>query len=270
MTVPALHRNPGSPRRRGSRAGAAFTLVEVILAIFIALGILVVLLYFYQQATDLRSQVLQQTENIAAARLILDRLTGDLRTAQPDPAFGDGFIGSSNSIQFIKADVPSFAAWTGGTLGRSAFPVTDLKTVRYRLESGDDTNVVGLVRSEEPRVPRRQVVALDDLEGTNAVAPAELPPVLGEIRFLQFRFWSGTNWLTSWAGSGCPEAVEISLGPEALTNGVEETEMPVDIFRRIVYLGAHALAKGPTAPTGADADAPAAAEDGPKEEEGLP
>jgi type II secretory pathway pseudopilin PulG len=270
MIVPPLHGNPACPRRRNSRAEAAFTLVEVILAIFIALGILVVLLYFYQQATDLRSQVLQQTENIAAARLILDRLTGELRTAQSDPAFGGGFIGGSNAIQFIKADVPSFAAWTGGALGRSAFPVTDLKTVRYRLESGADTNVMGLVRSEEPRIPRRQVVALDDLEGTNAVAAAEPPPVLGEIRFLQFRYWSGTNWLTSWTGSGCPEAVEISLGPEALTNGVEETEMPVDVFRRIVYLGAHALAKGPAAPAGPDGDTPAAVEEGATEEEGLP
>jgi len=139
------------------RSAPGFTLIEVILAIVIALAILLVLLYFYQQATNLRSQAIQETERIAAARLIMDRITGDLRTLRLESSSGRGFAGSSNSLQFVKTDVPSFSAWTGGALGRSSFPVTDLKVVRYRLfESLDETNNSGgLIRSEEPLVRSR-------------------------------------------------------------------------------------------------------------------
>src|SRR5437667_10280498 len=62
-------RSPPSPLN-GERAGvrgvnsndlpsgrAAFTLIEVVLAIVIAVGLLLVVLFFYQQAADLRTRV---------------------------------------------------------------------------------------------------------------------------------------------------------------------------------------------------------------------
>jgi type II secretory pathway pseudopilin PulG len=248
MTVLTLHESPDGSRR--GRSVAAFTLVEVILAIVIALGILVVLLYFYQQATSLREQVLQETERISAARLLMDRITGELRASQADSTLGQGFVGSSNSIQFAKTDVPSFASWMGAPLGRSTFPVTDLKVVSYRLESSDGTNVAGLVRLEEPLIPKQQTTNSDDLLLTNdvpnSITNGPAPPVLGEIQLLQFRYWSGTNWLDSWNSSGVPEAVEVSLGPEAITNETEDVEAPVEIFRRVIYLGGRGLAQSNT------------------------
>src|SRR5258708_2784802 len=85
-----------------NRCDSAFTLIEVLLAIFIASGILVVLLYFYQQATHLRAQAIQETERIAAAGLIMDKITSELRTTPAETAFGRGFAGGSNTIQFVK------------------------------------------------------------------------------------------------------------------------------------------------------------------------
>jgi type II secretory pathway pseudopilin PulG len=222
-----------------SRRAAAFTLIEVILAIVIALGVLVVALYFYQQATNLRGQVIQETERIAAARLLMDRLTSELRGALPDWSLAPAFLGGSNNIQFIRADLPSFSAWTGGTLGRSAAPVTDLKRISYRLESSDGTNTGGVIRSEEPLLIRRQLSAMDDLGSSNSTAAAGAAPVLEEIQYLQFRYWSGTNWQDTWSGSGSPAGVEVSLGAEPATNGMDMAEYPAEIFRRVIYLAAN-------------------------------
>lgn len=219
------HRVSSSPRVGG------FTLLEVILAIVIALGILLVLLYFYEQATTVRTQAIQQTEEIAAARLFMDRFTGELRTAQPQ-----GFNGTSNTIQFVKADVPSFASWNGGALGRSSSPVTDLKLVRYELEALDGTNIDGLLRTEEPLVLKRQLGSEDDATGTNAVQAANPLPLIAEIRFLQLRYWAGTNWQDNWNSRDLPEAVEINVGPQALTNETDLAEVSADLFHRVIYL----------------------------------
>jgi type II secretory pathway pseudopilin PulG len=230
MTATPLHFKPRTP--------AAFTLLEVILAIVIALGILVVLLYFYQQATNLRAQAIEETERTAAARLVLDRITGELRAAQPQTAAQQALRGRSNSIEFVKADLPSFSPWTGGALGRATAPVSDLKRVRYYLESLDGTNVAGLMRSEEPMVERRLEAPDEEvaLPGTNQVARAAPLPLIQEIRHLQFRYWGETNWLDAWNSPGLPAGVEISLAAEPLTNEMDVTEPPPQAFRRVVYL----------------------------------
>jgi type II secretory pathway pseudopilin PulG len=215
---------------------SAFTLIEVMLAIVIALGILVVLLYFYQQTTNLRAQAIQQTEQIAAARLLMDRITGELRTARAESSLNFGLSGTSNYIQFVKTDVPSFNLWLGGAMGRSPVPVTDLKLVRYQLAVDDVTNTAGLLRSEEPLVLSRQAtIDTDELEGTNA-APNLNRPIIEEVRFLQFRYWSGTNWVGAWNAAALPAGVEVSLGPEPATNNTGVAEAPAEVFRRVIYL----------------------------------
>jgi hypothetical protein len=190
--------------------------------------------------------VIQETERISAARLVMDRLTGELRASQSGLGSGEGFVGSSNSLQFVKTDLPSFASWTGGTLGRSSFPITDLKLVSYRIDSTDGTNVAGLIRSEEPLISK-QLGLLNpqdqpDQINTNTLSSVNIAPALEEIKFLQFRYWSGTNWLEAWNSAGAPEAVEVSLGAEVMTNAVDLAEAPPEIFRRVIYLGTTVLA----------------------------
>jgi type II secretory pathway pseudopilin PulG len=217
-------------------AAPAFTLVEVVLAIVIALGILVVALYFYQQATTLRAQLVEETERITAARLLMDRITGELRAVHLEPNVGEGLLGTSNSIEFVKTDVPSFAFWSGAPLGRAPLPVTDLKLIRYELESTDGTNTLGLLRTEEPLVLTRPSTNFDDVDLTNSLPSTNALPLIEQVRFLQFRYWGGTNWTDSWNTASLPQGVEVSLGSEPWTNGVDETEYPAEIYRRVIYL----------------------------------
>jgi type II secretory pathway pseudopilin PulG len=237
------------------RLTSAFTLLEVILALTIAVGIIVVLLFFYQQASNLRNQVLEETERISAIRLVMDLITSELRTTRFDPAFTQAFAGRSNSIQFIKTDMPSFAAWTGGELGRGPAD-SDLKLVRYYMESFDETNIVGLVRSEEPLVHLHSTAMEDEQE---SFLSEEL---IGEIRFLQFRYWNGVQWVDSWRSASLPTAVEITLAaePVELQDLAPDQQFPLEAFRRVISLPVR---------TGSDSTAPNADYDDELEEDEL-
>lgn len=218
------------------RAVRAFTLLEVVLAILIASGILVVALYFYQQATSLRSQLLQETERIATARLVMEKMTSELRTTPQGSSARTTLSGGSNFIRFLKTDLPPRSGWSGAALGRATSPETDLKWVSYRLESADPTNTTGVSRSEEPVLGTRRLPlpAADFLlESTNNVSTNAL--LLAEqIRWLSFRYWNGNEWQDSWTAMELPSGVEISLAAEPPLE--MDTNAPAGLFRRVIYL----------------------------------
>src|SRR5687767_16033490 len=81
-----------------------FTLVEVILAVVIAAGLLVVAISYYQRATELRARLIEESERLTTIRLMMDRLSGDLRTAFAEPR--QGFTGTSDSMRFVHAGSP--------------------------------------------------------------------------------------------------------------------------------------------------------------------
>ena len=105
---------PVPPCRRSS---AAFTLVEVVLATVIAVGMMLVVLVFYEQASNLRAELLQETERVSSVRLLMDRLSTELRTMRRHPSFSSAFVGSPDHIQFIKTDLPSRAVWKPAAYG---------------------------------------------------------------------------------------------------------------------------------------------------------
>jgi hypothetical protein len=208
--------------------------------------------------------VIGQTEQLSAIRLLMNRITTELRAAHPEPSFGQALVGTSNSIQFIKTEVPSFASWAGDALGRSTLPATDLKLVHYRLATQSDTNtgassfdsgtnnqsldlqsssnIIGLLRLEEALVASRQSsISTDETDSaldqaTNTTANATLLPVIPEIRFLHFRYWGGSNWLDTWNAQDMPQGIEVSLAAEPATNSTDSAELSAEIFRRVIYL----------------------------------
>jgi hypothetical protein len=65
---------------------------------------------------------------------------------------------------------------------------------------------------------------------------AALGPVLEEIQYLQFRYWTGTNWVDEWLMTEPPAGVEVTLGPEAFTNETDIAELESEFFRRVIYV----------------------------------
>ncbi len=245
----------GTTDRRRLRA---FTLVEVILAIGIATGLLVVALVFYSQTASLRGQLIDETERLSALRLVLERLVSDLNSAIEQPQIG--FTGSSDSMEFVVAR----AMDPSGGVGRPVVPTTDLRRVAYYLTAAaEGTNfvVTGLDRTEEslvtkPAGPKAGTASADSVasaseggsrlplpgvgvDSTNAVASA-VEPLAESIRFARFRYWDGTAWLEAWDSPGLPAAVEINLGLDPLPENELPDAYPAEVFRRVVILPARA------------------------------
>jgi hypothetical protein len=244
-----------SPRLSFSAVGArAFTLVEVILAISIAIGILVVALFFHSQASHLRAQLLDESDRIAAIRLVMERLTAELRSAFEQPQYG--FTGDATSLRFVTAVAPALP----GRLAPAA-PRTDLRLVSYNLGKmleGTNEIVTGLIRAEQPLVealairgafaapaPLADAALTNTLDAATAMAsgstnaPARgLEPLTESIRFVRLWFWDGYEWSATWDSPQLPRGVEINLGTELLPEDGTLMDYPGDLYRRVVYLPA--------------------------------
>ncbi len=271
-------RDAGRSQRRAIRR-AGFTLLEVILAIFIVIGMLTVVLYFYQQAARLRSELLLRTDEVSAVRLLMDRMTTELRTAFAGDDPTGGLTGTSNSITFLREALPDLSSWSGDDETNVVQPSWDLARISYSLLCSEDlTNVVGVQRLEEPLLAAApdvttasktsaedetlDVMAVEDVAGQNepeaeevSTKETEAPPsgrsmVAEQVRFLRFRYWDGTEWLESWDGMGLPVGVEISLGGPPLPAETVLEEYPDELYRRVVYLPGSAVSAGASAPAG--------------------
>jgi len=249
MTLPSLS-------NRASNHG--FTLLEVALATFITVGMLLVVLFFYRQSEQLRQELLSGTEQITAARMIMNRISAELRSLNIHEPLHFGLLGGSNRIEFVMATPPSPLNWKQDDLGRVLLPRSDLRVVSYELAGpGDPAEATGLARSETA-VPEFAPIGVEDaiLEQAAAVIDREL--VTEEIRHLQFRFWDGTAWIDTWTGLHLPLGVEIILGgppmppPDAAMDVVAdslEPTYPFEYFRRVVPLTMRAV-PFPSAGTG--------------------
>jgi prepilin-type N-terminal cleavage/methylation domain-containing protein len=226
-----------------------FTLIEVVLALAIAIGMLLVALYFYRQAAQLRGQVLEETERVAEVRLMMDRITADLRTARWHEVLQEGLVGGSDYIQFVKTDVPSAAAWEQNEFDpRPRRVESDLKEAGYYLGGSEvgSNAPPGLVRWEEPLL-ETYVPEADSKEAVDATEPVlyQPPPrapseTASQVRYARFRYWDGFVWWDTWEGGELPLGVEVSLGAEPFQPEMGDDgtlpEYPHEVFRRVIYL----------------------------------
>lgn len=228
------------------RAQGAFTLIEVLLATVIIAGLLAVVLFFYQQAAQLRTELLIETERISAARLLMDRITSELRQARRHSYFATPLVGDSTAIQFITTALPPTTPWSGETYGRATRPATDLKLVSYGTSIGEDaTNALGITRSEEPLVEFRTVAGTEVYSSTFMTEETNATALLlsDQLRALRFRYFDGVAWQDSWNDTRLPGAVEVTLASEVLPEVDElaellgEAEAPSgEVFRRVIFL----------------------------------
>jgi len=220
----------------------AFTLLEVLLAVIICVGLFFVVLSFYRSTAEVRDKAQREVTRISAARLVMQRLTTELQTIQWNLTVGTPLAGDSNSLEFVRTTLPRTDEWTGGELGRVKQANTDLLKVKYR---GPATNGVAMFRDEQPFVTERESEeAIENLELIEE-EQGKLPPVLShEIRYVRFRYRSGQDWLDLWNSNTPPVAVEVTLGNEKLPDDLEFADYPFEIFRRVIHVPAATAAAG--------------------------
>lgn len=227
--------------RRAARR--AFTLLEAVLALTLALSLVLVMLTFYKQATDVRAAVLDEALLVGEERAVMDLATQELRAAMAAPQAGIGVEGAIDQIRFATVALPGGSVWIVRRAAESDQlpPERDLQIVGYRLRIVEDDMgqpvVVGLERTCQ-RLLTAQVAE----EGVEIQATL----VSAGLKFLRLRYWDGTTWLESWGGNDLPQAVEICLGREPLPEGVEPLQYPYPLFRRVVFVPAGARAASGT------------------------
>lgn len=234
---------------------AAFTLVEVVLAILIISGIMTVLLYFYHRAAQVRQAAIEEVEFLATSRMLFEQITTELRTARVVQDQFLGLEGTSNSISFVCTSIPQMARWITATNESVVLaPATDLKRVSYRLLGGTNTiEPRGVDRLEElvlgaaytsgtnatEFVSGSDTNLLDEAE-TNLISTNRVfrgrPPLTDRVQFLNFRYWAGTNWIDSWSGLDLPGGVEITLGRDPMPAESSGEGYPFELYRRVIYL----------------------------------
>jgi len=226
--------------RRRERAG--FTLLEVVLAVGLALALMAAMLTFYQQATQVRATLSEEADKTGAERAIMNLVTGELRTALISREIGMGLEGDLGQMRLLSTCLPGAGAWVVTTTTETPPPAErDIQIVGYRLRIVEDDQGQPVIEGIE-RTCQKSVTATVAEEGKEI----QLLLLSRYFKFLRFRYWDGNAWLESWGGGDLPGAVEVVLGEPPLPEGVEPLEYPYPIFRRVVYVPAGVKATGGT------------------------
>jgi len=231
-----------------ARRRRAFTLVEVILAVGLTMGVVLAALAFYQQIISTRQSFTDQlgaVEVTAGRRALMERMTGELRSAIVYPFLQMRLTGGASGMQFMVAALPGQSVWaTDDISDLPAAPQQDMRIVGYRLRQSEDPDT-GLPTIEGIERTEQTVIAAATIEEGVDVTSTLIGPT---FKFLSLRYWDNQSgqWLTSWDGGDAPMAVEITIGIEPLPEGVEPVDYPFEAFRRVVYVPAGKTPQGGT------------------------
>lgn len=235
-------------RRPSARAG--FTLLEVVLAISLAVIVVGGAFAFYKRALEVRERVMEEVDTAGAERAIMDHITRELRTANVDSFLCPGMTGSAQEMRFATMVVPGPAAWAvRDVTSKPVTPERDLQIVGYRLRTSDDGQG-GVAVDGLERVSQTLASAPTAEEG-DEIATAL---VSARLKFLYLRYWDGSAWTEAWSGQGLPGAVEVTLGTERLPDGTMPADYPYATFRRVVFVPAGTHTTGGTVVRGLEGD----------------
>jgi type II secretory pathway component PulJ len=222
------------PTRRG-RSG--MTLIEVMLAVALTVGLMMSAIAFYRHVIDVREQLtgqFHQAQRTCARRAVMDRLTDELRSAMVFPFLQLGLSGQAMEVQFVTATVPGAGAWAvTNTTEQALERESDLRIVGYRLRVVEDANGQEVIEGLERTV--QKTLAAEVVEEGAQIQCTLIAP---QFKFIAFRYWDNqaSQWVASWEGGDLPMAVEIVLGAEPLPEDMPPEEYPYATFRRVVYV----------------------------------
>jgi prepilin-type N-terminal cleavage/methylation domain-containing protein len=222
VKAPVMWRSHANAKRQAA-ARAAFTLLEMILALAIGL-VLMSGLYMMMSAQLSQAQAGRESiEEATLARALLTRIANDIvgslsahdpsQAADAEavdaaltgaPQFNTGVRGEADILILSGGRVPRELL-----LGSLEGAVCDLRRISYWMVPGK-----GLARQEVLRVTGEDI----DTEPPDVDNP-DAHVIAPEVKAINFQYWDPeTEWITSWDGSapvdapvGPPAAIEITI-----------------------------------------------------------
>ncbi len=219
------------------RDNTGFTLMEVILAVALTVALVGGVFAFYLHGLKIRDRVNEQMDILLTERLIMDRMTSELRSAMEFRFLQMGMTGGSEKAQWISAQLPGPAAWAVRKSTDDPIPPeTDIQIIGYRLRVDEDEEGQPVVEGIE-RISQKVLAPTTAEEGEPSEGK-EIEVVLlsRRIKYLRFRYWDGVSWINSWDGGDLPGGVEISMGPYPLPEGTSHEDYDEEVFRRVVFV----------------------------------
>ena len=143
-------------QQQSQTTNEGFTLIEVLLAVFIASIVMGVLYASFFQIIKAKDKVEQELELYHEARVIFSKMTRDLVTAFPRGSVNTISSNSSPSDFFIGGQEGDFSTLTFTSLSRT--PAKDAKEsdqteISYYLEPvEDDPELFALMRRDDPTI----------------------------------------------------------------------------------------------------------------------
>ena len=229
---------------KAPHARPGFTLLEVILAISMAVGLIAAVFAFYDRAVRVRSTVLNQVQWASMERHLMDRMTDELRSAIVYPFLSIGLEGATDQMTLMCTVLPGPAAWAVRTSDEDPIPPEhDIQLVGYRLRIYEDED--GLWHNDGLERTCQRILAAQTSEDVQVVTADLIAP---DVHFLRLRYFDGAGWVDGWGGGDLPLGVEITLGSEPKPDEMEVEDYLTlyPTWRRVVHVPASAVALGGT------------------------
>jgi prepilin-type N-terminal cleavage/methylation domain-containing protein len=235
-----------APSPTSSRAG--FTLIEVLAVLFLTALVLSAALSFYIDLSNDSTRATEATREVRRATTLIDRIARDLERAvlvkkpeDVDPLAHPWIFLAEPHIQTAHTDSQSGSDRLKFMLRSEPprtqqGPTSDLSTIAYTLEQGEDGETYELHRWSSPHLPERL-----DREFPPPDDPASLVLADGISHFALRFLGEGGEWLDRWDSSQLVESSELPVAVEielalAPQNGNGEGEQEPLLYGRRVLL----------------------------------
>ena len=204
------------------------------------------MVWFSRYAAEVRAQTVQRLEKVHARRVVLERLSQQVRSATLYPNAGLLVEGQHDTLTFGAVVLPPPSVFNQyGTTEKPPPPQHDVVKTTYRLRKvTDDSERVLEVQGIEVAIQKLLTAPVALEPGKEAVEPDASAAIIETrllspyFRFLRFRYFDGSAWLEgdAWTAGELPRAIEVSIGEQPLPDGVDPPDYPYELFRRVIHL----------------------------------
>lgn len=180
-------------RVKRNRSRRSFTLLEVLIALALAIALLGSVFTFYFNVMNTRARLLERSERYRAATTLIDRLEAELMVAVAGAGnLNEGVRGNATTLTVAGRGVAASLA-ERGTLAPEVF--SDLQVTRYQFDE----------RARQLELTRR-AAGHDDTSRREVIS--------GRIARVRFRYYDGTRWRSEYDSldaDALPHAVEVAI-----------------------------------------------------------
>ncbi|MDB6021586.1 MAG: hypothetical protein JWQ04_1443 [Pedosphaera sp.] len=203
---------------------AAFTLIELLIAVAISAIVLASISTLFFSALHLRERAAEAAEQTLPVDRAIAIMKQDLTGIMP-PGVLAGPMGS-DAVAIGMTTPPALEIYTASGVINADLPWGDLQKIDYSLQN--PTNRSNFAGRDLIRGVTRNLLASTPM-------PPEPQSLLQDVQNLQFSYYDGTNWNDTWstAQSNIPIAIKVSIDFASL-KGDTQYKPPVQFLVPIV------------------------------------